>query len=106
VSRQPTVEDVSDSKSDESEDNFTPDSVTSSDLSGHDSEFDMKEIQSDAKFLAFATGLQRAHDQMVSDKRAEWATKKRKVMYLGIQTDQNGDGEQKVKRQKQLASPP
>jgi len=43
----------------------------------------LKEIQSDAKLHAFATRLQRAHDQMVSDKRAEWATKKRKVMYLG-----------------------
>jgi hypothetical protein len=43
VSRQPTVEDnISYSKSDVSDNDFTPDSVTRSDLSVDDSEFDME----------------------------------------------------------------
>ena len=93
VSRRPTVEDITDSESDESDDDFTPvDSVANSDLSGDDSEFDMesddeddilKEIQTDSELLAFASRLQKAHDQMVSDEKAQRATKKRKAMYLG-----------------------
>jgi hypothetical protein len=93
VSRRPTVEDVTDSESDESDEDFTlMDSVASSDLSEDDSEFDMesddeddilKEIRTDSELLAFVSRLQKAHDQMVSDERAQRATKKRKAMYLG-----------------------
>ena len=90
VSRQPTVEDVTDSENDESDDDFAPeDSVIGSD---DDSEFDMesddednilKEIWTDAEYLAFASQLQKAHDQMINDEKAQRATKKRKATYLG-----------------------
>jgi len=68
------------------------DSVSGSCLSGDDSEFNkesddeadiLKEIQTDSELLAFASRLKKAHDQMVSDEKARWATKKRKAMYLG-----------------------
>jgi len=83
VSRQPTVEDVMDSNSDEFDDDFIPvDLIVSSDLSNDDSEFDMesndkddilKEIQTDSKLFEFASRLQ----------KAQQATKKRKATYLG-----------------------
>jgi hypothetical protein len=89
VSRRPTVEDVRDSEN-ESDDDFAPeDSVTSSD---DDSEFDMEsddednilmEIRTDAELLVFASRLQKAHDQMVNDEKAQCATKKRKATYPG-----------------------
>lgn len=87
VSRWPTVEDVTDSESDESNNDFAP--VDSSD---DDSEFDMesndednilKEIQTDSELLAFALRLKKAHDQMVINEKALQATKKRKATYLG-----------------------
>ena len=92
MSRQPTVEAVIDSELDESDDNFTPMNSAGSDLSGDDSEFDMesddendilKKIQTDSELLSFASRLQKAHDQMVSDKKAQWATRKRKATYAG-----------------------
>ena len=93
VPRQPTVEDVTDSESDEFDDNFSPfETAASSELSGDDSEFDMesddeddmlKEIRTDSELLAFALRLQTAHDEMVSNEKARRATKKRKATYLG-----------------------
>jgi len=95
VPRQPTVEDVTDSESesDEFDDNFSPfETVASSEHSGDDSEFEMesddeddmlKEIQTDSELLAFASRLQMAHDEMVSNEKAKRATKKRKATYLG-----------------------
>jgi hypothetical protein len=67
------------------------DLIASSDLSEDDSQFDMesndeddilKEIQTDSELLAFASRLQKAHDQMASDEKAQQATKKRKATYL------------------------
>jgi hypothetical protein len=87
VSRRPTIEDVTDSENDESDNDFAP--VDSSD---DDSEFDMesddgdnilKEIQTDSELLAFASRLQKAHDRMVINEKAQRATKKRKATYLG-----------------------
>ena len=54
VSQQPIVEDITDSESDDEDDI-------------------LKEIQTDSELLAFASRLQ----------KAQWATKKRKAMYLG-----------------------
>ena len=67
VSQQPIVKDITDSESDDEDDE---DDI-------------LKEIQTDSELLAFASRLQKAHDQMVSDEKAQRATKKRKAMYLG-----------------------
>ena len=85
-SRWPTIEDITHSKSD---DDFAPvDSVVSSD---DDSKFDMesddednilKDVQTDSELLAFVSRLQKAHDKMVEDEKAQQATKKRKATYL------------------------
>jgi len=93
VSRQPTVEDVTDAEEDSEDDDFIPmDPIDSSDLSGDESEIEMesddedggfKEIQSDAELMAFASRLQKAHDQMVKEEKEKRATKKWKATYLG-----------------------
>ncbi len=80
VPRQPTVEDVTDSESDEFDNNFSPfETVASSELSGDNSEFDMEsdneddmlmEIQTDSELLAFASRLKMAHDEMISNEKA------------------------------------
>jgi hypothetical protein len=115
VSRRPTVEDVTDSESDESDEDFTlMDSVASSDLFEDHSEFDMesddedvilKEIRTDSELLAFVSRLQKPHDQMVMKGHNGQQRKGRQCIWE-IQTGQNEDGRQKAKRRRQLASPP
>jgi hypothetical protein len=90
VSRQPTVEDVTDSEEESEDNDFIP--IDSSDLSGDESEIEMEsededdgfeEIRSDAELMEFASRLQKAHNQMVQDEKEKRATKKQKAAYLG-----------------------
>ena len=93
MSRQPTVEDVTDSEEESEDNDFIPmDPMDSSDLSGDESEIEMesededdafKEIKNDVDLMAFASTLQKAHDQMVQEEKEKRATKKRKATYLG-----------------------
>src|SRR5260370_19134338 len=93
VSRQPTVEDVTDSEEESKDNDFIPmDPIDSSDLSGDESEIEMEsededggfeEIRSDAELMAFALRLQNAHDQMVQEEKEKRETKKQKATYLG-----------------------
>src|SRR5258708_3173719 len=84
VSRKPTVEDVTDSEL-ESDFDFKDDSeVESEEEMESDGEgITLKEIQGDAELLEFASRLQEAHDQMVTEEKSKWAAKKRKSTYLG-----------------------
>ena len=89
----PTVEDVTDSKEESEDNDFIPmDPMDSSDLPGDESEIEMesededdafKEIKNDAELMAFASTLQKAHDQMVQEEKEKRATKKWKATYLG-----------------------
>src|SRR5882762_8115737 len=93
VSRQPTVEDVTDSEEESEDNDFIPmDPMDSSDLSGDESEIEMEsededdafnEIKNDADLMAFASTLQQAHDQMVQEEKEKRATNKWKATYLG-----------------------
>jgi hypothetical protein len=102
VSRWPTVEDVTDSEEESEDNDFIPiDLKNSSDLLGDESEIEMesededdgfKEIQSDAKLEAVALRLQKAHDQMVQDKREKRQPRNRRPLIWEIQTGPNGGG--------------
>ena len=72
VSRKPTVEDVEDSEVESEEE-----------MESDDKDITWNEIQSDAELLEFASRLQEAHDQMVTEQKAKWAAKKRKSTYSG-----------------------
>src|SRR5271156_5205348 len=93
VSIQPAVEDFTDSEEESEGDDFIPmDPIDGSDLPGDESKIEMesgdkddafKEIKNDAELMAFASTLQKAHDQMVQEEKEKRATKKRKATYLG-----------------------
>ena len=81
---------VTDSEEESNDNDFMP--MDSSDLSGEESDIEMvsedeedafKEIQNDAELMAFASRLQKAHNQMVQDKKRKRATTKWKAAYLG-----------------------
>ena len=83
MSRKPTVNDVTDSKL-ESNFDFKDSEVESEDkMESGDENITLKEIQSDAELLEFATRLQEAHDWMVTEEKAKQADKKRKSTYSG-----------------------
>ncbi|KAF8229075.1 hypothetical protein L208DRAFT_1379053 [Tricholoma matsutake] len=83
VSRKPTIDDVMDSEL-ESDFDFKDSEVESEEEMGSDDEdITLKEIQSDAELLEFATRLQESHDWMVTEEKAKRADKKRKCTYSG-----------------------
>src|SRR5258708_10649926 len=83
VSRKHSVEDVMDSEL-ESDFDFKDSEVESEEEMESDAEdITLKEIQSDVELLEFASRLQEAHDQMVTEEKSKQAAKKRKSTYLG-----------------------
>jgi len=83
VSREPTVEDVTDSESESDSDFKDSESESEEEMESDDEDIALKEIQSDAELLEFASRLQEAHDRMVIEEKAKQAAKKRKSTYSG-----------------------
>lgn len=83
VSRKPTVEDVTDSELGNDFDFKDSGSESGGEMESDDEDTILKEIWSDAELLEFASRLQEAHDQTVTEEKAKWAAKKRKSIYLG-----------------------
>ena len=78
-----TVYDVIDFKL-ESDFDFKDSEVESEEeMESDDEDITLKEIQSDAELLEFASRLQEAHDQMVTEEKSKQAAKKRKSTYSG-----------------------
>src|SRR5882762_4465223 len=73
LSRRPTVEDATDPEP-ESDFDFTDSGLESGEeMESDDKDIALKEIQSDPELLEFASRLQEAHDQMVTEEKAKKA---------------------------------
>jgi hypothetical protein len=83
VSKQATVEDVTDSESECDPDFEDRGAESEIETESNNEETALKEIRSDSELLEFTLRLQGAHDQMVMEEKAKRAAKKRKATYLG-----------------------
>jgi hypothetical protein len=83
VSRKATVEDVTDSKLESDFDVKDSEVESEEEMESDGEDITLKEIRSDAELLEFASRLQEAHNQMVTEEKAKRAAKKRKSTYSG-----------------------